>query len=194
METKVRRAAYENLVRTNAHRLYVLAHRLTGDSAAAQALVEETCTRAWKRIGSLRDVPAARQWLVAALLEQWSGSEPHTVPGGADVAATTNVQAVLDRLEPARRAALLLVAIERFSCAEAARVLGDDPDAVATRVDEACASLATRLPALSPAPGGNGNGNDDVRACRLAEAWHPLLADVAPPADLRRRLLAIASY
>ena len=62
-----RQQQFEALVRAHSGELYRYAYWLSGESALAQDLVQETFLRAWRSLDSLRETVAAKAWLTTIL-------------------------------------------------------------------------------------------------------------------------------
>src|ERR1044072_2267803 len=62
-----RQQQFEALVRAHSGELYRYAYWLSGESALAQDLVQETFLRAWRSLDSLRETIAAKAWLTTIL-------------------------------------------------------------------------------------------------------------------------------
>src|SRR5579864_8966210 len=62
-----RQQQFEALVRAHSGELYRYAYWLSGESALAQDLVQETFLRAWRSLDSLRETVAAKSWLTTIL-------------------------------------------------------------------------------------------------------------------------------
>ena len=60
--------AFERLAAASIDRLYALAHRVIGDSGAAEDAVQETLVRAWRDIRALRDPDRWDAWLYRVLV------------------------------------------------------------------------------------------------------------------------------
>ena len=58
---------YEKLVTAHSAWLYRYAYWLSGNRHEAEDLVQETCLRAWRFIGSLKDDGAAKSWFTTIL-------------------------------------------------------------------------------------------------------------------------------
>jgi RNA polymerase sigma-70 factor (ECF subfamily) len=119
-------------------RRYALA--LTGSRYEAEDLVQETLTRAIGAAGGFRKGGNLRGWLFSIMHNAFVSSmrsrraaeqeldddlpELRQPPNQLDRLELRDVFAALSRLPEAQRAALVLIALEDFSYAEAARVLG----------------------------------------------------------------------
>ena len=56
-------AAFEELYRANAGRVFLLCMRMAGDEAMAEELAQEAFVRAWQKLGSFRGESAFSTWL-----------------------------------------------------------------------------------------------------------------------------------
>jgi RNA polymerase sigma-70 factor (ECF subfamily) len=56
-------AAFEELYRSNASRVFLLCLRMAGDEAMAEELAQEAFVRAWQKLGSFRGESAFSTWL-----------------------------------------------------------------------------------------------------------------------------------
>ncbi|MBI1786539.1 MAG: RNA polymerase sigma factor [Acidobacteria bacterium] len=138
--------------------LYSTAYRLTGRADAAEDLVQETAHKALRAAASLRDQRNLRAWLFTILVHairdhvrrrrRWEESDQQieSAPAGPDLeslsqAAVQDVRDALGRLSPPQRAVVLLVDLEEFTIAEAARMLQAPPGTVASRLARAHQAL-----------------------------------------------------
>jgi RNA polymerase sigma-70 factor (ECF subfamily) len=134
------------------------AHALVRDREAADDLVQDCLERAVARRRDWRGDGPVRAWLFrillnlhrdtrrgaaarAVLLTIQPGDEPHGSGGQEEHLDLSDVHAAMDRLPADQRAALLLVALEGMTLAEAARVLGIAEGTIASRIARARASL-----------------------------------------------------
>ena len=134
------------------------AHALLRDRDGADDLVQDCLERAVARRHLLRADGSIRGWLFTILLNRFrdgrrrirsrpdivpldSAAEP-VRPGGQEAhLALSEVHAAMGRLPEEQRAALLLVAVDGMSVAEAARAIGVPEGTVASRVARARAHL-----------------------------------------------------
>jgi RNA polymerase sigma-70 factor (ECF subfamily) len=132
---------------------------LTRDPEAADDLVQATFLRAQERRATFRDGADVRVWLMAILHnlfidgrrseraalardQAWSETRPAFVaPSGEVAARLAQLRAAFLALNAEQREALHLVAVEGFSVAEAAEILGVPPGTVMSRVGRARAAL-----------------------------------------------------
>ena len=158
------RALYEALVDRHAPNLWRLASRLTSDADEADDLVQETFYEAWRSIGSLREKPAARAWLIRILIHRAAHrlrtasrrvspqateegqllARPEAAPL-TRLASKESLDDALARLAPPRRTAFLLVFQEGFSCREVSEMLDVPRGTVLSRLHRAREDLRGRL-------------------------------------------------
>ena len=146
------------LLEEHVPRVYRFALRLTNNHQDAEDLTQETCLRAWRHRGRLRDPAAVRVWLFTIAANLWrdrlrrhkrqpeisSGEDfrsledfgslrEGTAPPDAAMAAQEDhdrVVEALQRLPSRQREVLYLHAWEQLSLGEIAQVLGISVDAV----------------------------------------------------------------
>ncbi len=131
-------------------------------------VVAEVFTTAWRRLDDVPPAPEARLWLygvarrvlaghrrgkerfrrLVARIEAHQVAAPQPAPGDQEGRLTR----VLGQVPAAEREALMLVAWEQLSYAEAAQVLGCSPNAIGIRVHRARARMRE---ALGPPPAEN---------------------------------------
>jgi RNA polymerase sigma-70 factor, ECF subfamily len=155
--------AFGALVERYQHMVHVLAYRMTGSTADAEDLAQETFIRAYDRLGSFRGVGRFSSWLgritihlcinwarqqqrIRELHATWD-AETHgdttSNPGALDYTGERQerVQWALMRLPAKQRAAVVLTLQEGLSHAEAARILGCSETTVSWRLFAARAKL-----------------------------------------------------
>ena len=137
----VRRVLLENL-----DSLYSTACRLTGRADLAEDLVQDTARKALKASPALKGERNVRGWLFTILVNTArdhlrrgshpEGPEPdrRVDPQGLSLAAVQDVRRALAELSTEQRAVVVLVDIEEFTIAEAARMLNLPPGTVASRL------------------------------------------------------------
>lgn len=141
--------------------LYRYAMWICGNDALAKDLVQETFLRAWRALDKLKDVGAAKGWLITILRREFARTFERKVPKFTDF--DTVVVADDDDLEPDERAErallrsgilglepkyrdpLLLQVVFGHSCAEIAQQLGISNSAVMTQLFRAREKLKKRL-------------------------------------------------
>jgi RNA polymerase sigma-70 factor (ECF subfamily) len=155
-----RQQQFEALVRAHSGELYRYAYWLSGESALAQDLVQETFLRAWRSLDALRETVAAKAWLTTILRREHarlferkpmpttdlddldlSDSGPGPERTGEDAV----MRAAIARLEPKYREPLVLQVLGGFSCEEIASQLGITEAAVMTQVFRARQKLKAML-------------------------------------------------
>ncbi len=138
------------------------ARALTRDRVAADDLVQDTLEAAVARSGQWRGEGSLRGWLFRILLNRFrdglrrhrlralpdpaaegatAGTAASHPPEAEDRLLLAEVHAAMGRLPDDQRAALLLVALEGMSLAEAATALGIAEGTLASRLARARASL-----------------------------------------------------
>lgn len=133
-------------------RLRRYARALTGDAGRADDLVQDTLERALVKLDLWRPGSDMRAWLFTLMhnlfVNQIRGSGPAAceldeavdvpVSGGqADALAVRDIHSALAKLPAEQREVILLVGLEQFSYAEAARVLGLPIGTVMSRLSRA---------------------------------------------------------
>jgi RNA polymerase sigma-70 factor (ECF subfamily) len=177
------RRAFTALLARYDWRLRGLANALLLDRAEMDAALGIGYLRAWRdvvRINAREDVAA---WLYRvtynACIDQLRRSGDGPLPEPAR--PRRSMAAGLAALPAADRVAVVLVDREGFSPASAARILGLDPEALATTLDAARKHLTTCLPA--PGEASDEVAADDGRAEAAAEAAAAEAAAVAADPD-----------
>jgi RNA polymerase sigma-70 factor (ECF subfamily) len=135
---------------------------LTRNATESEDLMQFTLLKAWEHRTSYRPGTSLKAWLFTILrnghlngrrkyhreVPDPDGAHAATVSSLADQEHRLDVrdmQAALDRLEPAQREALLLVAVEDLTYEAAAARLGCPPGTVKSRVSRARGRLAVEL-------------------------------------------------
>jgi RNA polymerase sigma-70 factor (ECF subfamily) len=141
--------------------LYRYAMWICGNDALAKDLVQETFLRAWRALDSLKDVAAAKSWLITILRREFARTFERKVPPFTDFEKVVIVdtdelepdesterdllrQGIL-KLDPKYRDPLLLQAVFGHSCAEIAEQLGITKSAVMTQLFRAREKLKVQL-------------------------------------------------
>jgi len=160
------RAAFEELVRLHAARLYAVVLRLAGDRHEAEEVTQETFLRAWRGIDGFKGDARFFTWLYRigvneARRSSQRGSGPRAVtsleqhridprdpgPGPAGAAEHTDLRSALEAaiaaLDDDYRAPLVLRDVEGLSTAEAAELMGLGEAAFKSRLHRA--RLAVRM-------------------------------------------------
>jgi RNA polymerase sigma-70 factor, ECF subfamily len=143
-----RYATFVLLVEGYSADLYRYAVWLCGDRAIAEDMVQETFTRAWRSVDSVRREGAAKPWLFgllrhehartharrAALAAQFDAEGP-TEHGRYNRGTEVFVlRRALSALAPQDREPLALQVIGGLSCSDIARLLGIDASEVMSRI------------------------------------------------------------
>ncbi|HEY5632503.1 MAG TPA: RNA polymerase sigma factor [Burkholderiaceae bacterium] len=153
-------------------RLRRYARVLTGDSHAADDLVQDTLERGWARCGQWQQGTDLRAWLFSIMhnrrVDLLRGQRPFVdmpvdaldsepAPSLFDAVALDpiDLQRAFERLSPAHREIMLLVAVEQMSYEEAAESIGVAVGTVMSRLARARAALRALLDAHAPAAKGN---------------------------------------
>ena len=149
--------------------LYRYAMWICGNDALAKDLVQETFLRAWRALDSLKDVGAAKSWLITILRREYARTFERKVPKFTDVDKVVIVEADelepderterdllrqgIMKLEPKYRDPLLLQVVFGHSCAEISEQLGISKSAVMTQLFRAREKL--KLPIQKDGVTGN---------------------------------------
>ncbi len=134
--------------------LYRFAYWLCRDRHAAEDLVQESCLRAWKSWGDLRQPAQAKAWLMTIVRNEYvrgiSRKRSETSLDDLDEGQLPCMPSHEGGLETAQvvamlpltyREPLLLQVLGGFSCAEIAGLLGTTEGAVMTRLTRARQAL-----------------------------------------------------
>jgi RNA polymerase sigma-70 factor (ECF subfamily) len=166
--------AFEEIYAEFNPRLFNFLARLCRRRDSAEDLLEETWMRVVSHAARLQDDTMLAPWLftiarnlftsycrsrllaydAASLACLWPVPPAHPSPFEMAAAGELQrrVEVALARLPGAYREALLLVAMEQFTPAEAASVCGITPEAMRQRLKRARAMLARRMEENDPAP------------------------------------------
>lgn len=153
------RAQFAQWVQEHRSYLYRVAWALTGERAAAQDLVQETLTIAWRARRQLRDAGSVQGWLYRILRREaghvwrareaageWDDVECEDVPDHApDAAARLDVVDALQRLSPLHREVLVLFYLADVSYADMAQALDIPEGTVMSRLNRAREALRLLL-------------------------------------------------
>jgi len=142
------------------------ARLLTGDATRADDLVQDTLERACRKWSLWRPGTALRPWALSIMhnlhlnqLRDWRLDDGHALledqPEATDPAAPAGERLDLERalaaLPPGQRAVMLLVAVEEYTYAEAAEILGVPIGTVMSRLHRGREELRQRLtPPVAP--------------------------------------------
>lgn len=156
-----RTALFNQLAEDYSTDLYRYAMWICGNDALAKDLVQETFLRAWRALDKLKDVGAAKGWLITILRREFARTFERKVPKFTDMEKVVVADEV--ELEPDERAErellrtgimqldakyrepLLLQVVFGHSCAEIAEQLGISNSAVMTQLFRAREKLKKRL-------------------------------------------------
>jgi RNA polymerase sigma-70 factor, ECF subfamily len=158
------RAAYEQLARANADRLYAIAYQITRDRDRANDAVQQALVEMWRDLPSLRDSARFDGWtyrlVTRACLQELRRRRRATVTvltadevlaGGDDPAHDVAVRDQLDRalarLSPDHRAVIVLRHLAGLSIDELAEVLGIPRGTVASRLHHATNAMRAAIEA-----------------------------------------------
>jgi RNA polymerase sigma-70 factor (ECF subfamily) len=141
--------------------LYRYAMWICGNDALAKDLVQETFLRAWKALDSLKDIAAAKSWLITILRREYARTFERKVPKFTDVdkvvipdddTVEPDEQMERDllrkgimRLDAKYRDPLLLQVVFGHSCAEISEQLGISKSAVMTQLFRAREKLKIQM-------------------------------------------------
>jgi RNA polymerase sigma-70 factor (ECF subfamily) len=149
------RAALETLLRRHYDRIHGLAWQLTGSRADADDIAQDVCCTLVERIGGFRGEARFTTWLCRIVLNAVRdvrrrrrslgglAERPAVLagliraPDGRDLHDAMWVRSAVSRLKPAYQEAIVLVAGQQLSHAEAAAVLGVAEATVSWRMHEA---------------------------------------------------------
>lgn len=154
-----KRRQFEEMTRSYEGDLFRFAFWLCRDHATAQDLVQETLLRAWRSIDSLKDIAAARYWLITILrrenarmyerkrlqtrdIDELTPAEQGLL-GKTEDTDIADLREAIARLEPDYREPLVLQVLMGFSTAEIAEQMGIKQGAVLTRLYRARKKLMT---------------------------------------------------
>ena len=144
------------------------ARALVGNREQADDLVQDCLERAWSRSHLLRSEGELRVWLFTILhnlhvtglrkrrrgpvLVSTRDDDRASPPNQEDSVVISELDRALDALEPEQRGALLLVALEDLSYAQAAAVLGIPLGTLMSRLHRARKRLQACLEGSTPIP------------------------------------------
>lgn len=147
-------AAFEELIRTHQRMIHSLTFRMTGSTADAEDLAQETFIRAYEQIGTFRGSAKFSTWLYRIAMntclnwrqsevrrfqlhkncaEEISAQHLNGVNFSADTQSNQQVQAALLKLPAKQRAAIVLTIYDGLNHAEAAQILGCSETTVSWR-------------------------------------------------------------
>jgi len=141
--------------------LYRYAMWICGNDALAKDLVQETFLRAWRALDSLKDVGAAKSWLITILRREYARTFERKVPKFTDIDKAVVVEddelepddqaerellrRGIMKLEPKYRDPLLLQVVFGHSCAEISEQLDISKSAVMTQLFRAREKLKAQI-------------------------------------------------
>jgi RNA polymerase sigma-70 factor (ECF subfamily) len=141
--------------------LYRYAMWICHNDALAKDLVQETFLRAWRALDSLKDVGAAKSWLITILRREYARTFERKVPKFTDVDKVVVVdddelgpdecterdllRKGIMKLAPKYRDPLLLQVVFGHSCEEISEQLGTSKSAVMTQLFRAREKLKTQM-------------------------------------------------
>ena len=141
--------------------LYRYAMWICHNDALAKDLVQETFLRAWRALDSLKDVGAAKSWLITILRREYARTFERKVPKFTDVDKVVVVdddelgpdermerdllRKGIMKLDPKYRDPLLLQVVFGHSCEEISEQLGTSKSAVMTQLFRAREKLKTQM-------------------------------------------------
>jgi RNA polymerase sigma-70 factor (ECF subfamily) len=156
-----RTSRFNELAEAYSTDLYRYAMWLCRNDALAKDLVQETFLRAWRALDSLKDVGAAKSWLITILRREYARTFERKVPKFTDVEKVVVVdddelepeerterellRKGIMRLDPKYRDPLLLQVVFGHSCSEISEQLGISKSAVMTQLFRAREKLKTQL-------------------------------------------------
>jgi RNA polymerase sigma-70 factor, ECF subfamily len=156
-----RQEKFQKLAEAYGADLFRYAIWICGNDALAKDLVQETYLRAWKALDRLKDVKAAKSWMITILRREYARTFERKVPRFADVDAVVVVeeselepedrtelrllrQGIL-KLPPKYREPLMMQVVLGFSCEEISEALDISKSAVMTQLFRAREQLKARL-------------------------------------------------
>ena len=141
--------------------LYRYAMWICHNDALAKDLVQETFLRAWRALDSLKDVGAAKSWLITILRREYARTFERKVPRFTDIEKVVIVEddelepderterdllrKGIMKLEPKYREPLLLQVVFGHSCSEISEQLGISKSAVITQLFRAREKLKIKM-------------------------------------------------
>ena len=156
-----RTARFNELAEAYSTDLYRYAMWICGNDALAKDLVQETFLRAWRALDNLKDVGAAKSWLITILRREFARTFERKVPKFTDLDKVVVVDDdVLEpderterellrkgilRLDAKYRDPLLLQVVFGHSCEEISEQLGISKSAVMTQLFRARGKLIKQL-------------------------------------------------
>lgn len=155
-----RKKRFDTLARLYSDDLFRFGVWLCGDRTLADDLVQETFIRAWKALDSLKDVNAAKSWLITILRREHARTFERKVPPLVNIDDVIGLEQPdespeqrlekahfrerIMQLEPKYREPLMLQTLMGMAISEIAESLELTESAVMTRVFRARAQLKER--------------------------------------------------
>jgi RNA polymerase sigma-70 factor (ECF subfamily) len=151
-----RQEEFERIALPHSRALLRVARRLTGKSAPAEDLVQETLLSAWRGFHQFRPDTNIRAWLFRILFNTFYGQgrkrSPTIVPLSPVMAARSpsaddaiEVTRAMDGLEVEHRSVLMLGVVEGFTCREMAGILDVPIGTVMSRLSRARQAMRKSL-------------------------------------------------
>jgi RNA polymerase sigma-70 factor (ECF subfamily) len=156
-----RQAKFNQLAEAYGADLYRYAMWICGNDALAKDLVQETFLRAWKALDRLKDIKAAKSWMITILRREYARTFERKVPKFTDV--ETVVVTEDSELEPEDRTEvrllresiltlaakyrepLMMQVVLGYSCQEISEALDISKSAVMTQLFRAREQLKSKL-------------------------------------------------
>jgi RNA polymerase sigma-70 factor (ECF subfamily) len=166
------RAAYEQLARDSARRLFLVASRILRDADAAEDAVQQTLVAIWRDLGSLRDPDRFEAWTYRIVVRHCRAESRRNHRMGVtiadlsdslasdrddltEVSARDELARAFDALSFDHRTVVVLHHLIGLPLAEVASLLDVPYGTVGSRLHHAMRQLRTQLEASGvPAPGG----------------------------------------
>jgi RNA polymerase sigma-70 factor (ECF subfamily) len=151
-----RQDEFERVAVPHTRALLRVARRLTGKSAAAEDLVQETLLSAWRGFHQFRPDTNIRAWLFRILFNTYYGQgrkltatlvpiSPAMAVRSPSADDAIEVMRALDGLEVEHRSVLMLGVVEGFTCREMAGILDVPIGTVMSRLSRARQAMRRSL-------------------------------------------------
>jgi len=154
-----RQQQFEQTALPHTRSLLLFARRLAGDGVTAEDMVQETLLRAWRSFHQFEAGTNVRAWLFRILVNVSNARGRkvartlETVPLEREPASPAPIRPsermelieALDQLPVEQRTALMLAAVEGFTCREIAEILSIPIGTVMSRVGRAREAMRARL-------------------------------------------------
>lgn len=164
-----RQDEFETSALPHSRSLLRVARRLSGDTATAEDLVQETFYRAWRSFDQFQTGTNIRAWLFRILFNAFyaQGRQISAAPivvsldapgvepeprrtNGISFADAAEVSRALDALSTEHRTVLLLAVVEGFTCREMAEILELPIGTVMSRLSRGRQAMRERLAPAAP--------------------------------------------